>query len=204
MITLALCLANTGNKRPAALDDPQFPRPVAAGMCLWDEDGVFSRYGGFVRQEHHSMSVSAEKLHGFTNNFAKNHGVPEVNPLRYFTNSLKMIEHLVVWDLDFDRDVIRSALLRDPGAMKQTNGNIERLVRPGVPATDLSQICGHIMQNQDANGEAVAPTLQEAVKELAPDVELNPRDPATWAEACRALFTRLCAENLISDMREAA
>jgi len=197
MITLALCLACTGVQRPAALDDPQYPRPVAMGAVQWDAAGIFATYRSFIRQEDKSISASAEKLHGLSDRIARSRGLPERTAISWLTNSLKTSSHLIGWDLDFDLDVIRAALIRhgaDPA----------KLIRPQLRTTSLAGICATIVGSQDANGEAIAPSIAEAVKVIVPDAGIEPGNLHTQANACRLIFEALCAENIIADMEQAA
>lgn len=196
MITLALCLANTGIQRPAALDDPQYPRPVAMGAVQWDAAGVFAEHRSFIRQEK-SVSASAEKSHGIGDRVARSRGLPERTAISWLTNSLKTSTHLIGWDLDFDLDVIRAALIRH-------DANPSTLIRPQLRTTSLAGICATIVGSQDENGEAVAPTIIEALNAIAPDAGIYPDNLHSKAEACRAIFNALCAENIISDMEQAA
>ncbi|MBO6858333.1 hypothetical protein [Roseibium sp.] len=197
MITLALCLASTGIQRPAALDDPQYPRPVAMGAVQFDDAGIFAEYRSYIRQEDKSISASAEKLHGIGDRIARSRGLPERVALPWLTNSLKTSTHVIGWDLDFDLDVIRSALIRH-------KANPATLIRPQLTMTSLAPICATIVGRQDDNGEAVTPTIQEACSVIAPEAETLPDDLLSRAKACRALFLQLCGNGLLSDMGEAA
>jgi DNA polymerase III epsilon subunit-like protein len=197
MITLALCLANTGIQRSGSLDDPQYPRPVAIGACQWDCSGVFAEYRSYIRQEDKSISTSAEMLHGISDRIARSRGVNERVPLSWLTHSLRTSKRVVGWDLDFDLDVIRAALIRH-------KGNPAELIRPQLETTNLVDICATIVGKQDANGEAVAPSIAEALTVIAPGAEIDPSNPRARAEACRVIFEALCLKDQIADMQEAA
>ncbi|MFN3247728.1 hypothetical protein [Roseibium album] len=197
MITLAFCLANTSVNRIGELKDPQFPRPVAMGAVQWDSEGIFAQYGCFIRHEDRSMSASAEKFYGIQDRVARSRGIDERTAVACLTNSLPASSHVVGWDLDFDLDVIRAALIRHkPDAVSR--------IRPQLTLTSLAPICATIVGKQDKNGEAVTPTISEALNLIAPESGIEPVDPHSQAMACRALYVALCAENLISDQEIAA
>ena len=197
MITLALCLANTGVNRMASLKDPQFPRPVAMSFCQWDSAGVFAEYRNYIRQEDRSMSASAEKFYGVGDRIARSRGIDERVALSCLTHNLRTAQHVVGFDLDFDLDVIRSALIRH-------GGKPEKLIRPQLTLTALAPICATIVGKQDDNGEAVTPSIAEACALIAPEAVPEHGNPHSHAHACRLLFEALCAVGMISDQEMAA
>lgn len=196
MITLAFCLATTGLSRREALDDPAFPRPVALGGVHWDDAGVFGQYQSYIRQEGVSVSASASHWHGVADRTAKSRGLNERTAIAWLTNSLKTTTHVIGWDLDFDLDVIRAALIRhgqDPAA----------LIRPQLTQTSLAQVCTTIMGIQNENGEAVTPSILNALDALVPRNGITSDDPHSMAMACRALYVALCNADLIADQEAA-
>jgi DNA polymerase-3 subunit alpha len=197
MITLALNLAATGLSRTGPLDDPRFPRPVALGAVQWDSNGPFSRYQGLIRQEDVSVSASAEAAHGVTDRMARSRGVPERTALSWLTNSLRTSTYVIGWDLEFDLDVIRAALIRH-------GGNPAQLIRPGLIDISLQAYCAPIVGKQDEAGGQALPTITESIKAIAPDAGIEAGDVLARAEACRAIFEALCARELIPDMEKAA
>ncbi|WP_150523997.1 hypothetical protein [Roseibium sediminis] len=197
MITLALNVAATGVNRGLSMDDPQHPRPVALGIVQWDANGTFAEYRSYIRQEESSVSATAEKSHGITSRIANSRGLPERIALAWLTNALSLSSRVVAWDLDFDLNVIRSALLRH-------GGNPAEHIRPLLTLTSLVDHCSIIIGKQDENGAYVPPTMQEALTAIAPESGIDPADPHARADACRVLYETLCTKGLIEGMEQAA
>lgn len=197
MIYLAINIAATGLTRPSALDDPSYPRPVALAGLQWDQNGVSGEYFGYIRQPDVSVSASAEKSHGVSDRIAKSRGLPERTALSWLTNTMRTSTHIIGWDLDFDLDVIRAALVRN-------GGDPASLIRPGLIKIGLQGICAPIVGKQDDAGAQVPPTMAEACTAIAPDGETLLGSMGARPNALRAIFDALCAKDLIPDLEVAA
>ena len=197
MITLAFTLAATGVSRPQSLEDSQYPCPVALGAVQWDQNGIFSRFESYIRQDQRSVSATAEKQHGINSRTANSRGIPERTALSWLTNSLKTSTMVVGWNLHFDLDVVRASLIRH-------KANPATLIRPQLITVNLMQICATVVGNQDDTGAYTAPSLTEALQVMVPDAPINTATLFGQAEACMVLFKAVNAKGLLSDMEQAA
>lgn len=207
MITLALCLAATDLPRPVRPhpvrpqpvrpDDPAAPRPVALGAVQFDEDGIFSRYQGYIRQEDVSISLSANRAHGITDQIARGRGIPERTALSWLTNSFKASDQLIGWTLEFDLAVIGAAL-------RSHGGDPDVLIRPGLKRLDLRTLCAPFTSGADGAAGDAAPGLGELIAAVAPEAGPATGDILARAEGCRAIHAALAAAGLLKEGERAA
>jgi DNA polymerase-3 subunit alpha len=192
----ALDLETTGLPNGRALDDPAFPRMIQIGGVQWDRgDEPFAHVRAYVRQEDARVSKGAERVHGISDRIAASKGMPERLAVAWITNAVRAATHVIGWNLSFNLDVVRSALIRhgqDP----------ETIIRPGVVRVDLMQIMTPIVGKQDDEGRQVWPSLSDGYRALFGSEIAGQHDAYRDAMACREIFERLCERDFVPDMRK--
>lgn len=200
-VLTAIDLETTGLPRDMPLDDPAYPRMVQIGGVTWTSDNrTHGRIVNYVQQEGKRTSKAAEKVHGISDFLSNHRGIPERVAVSWITNSLHVSTDVVGWSLNFDLNIVRSALIRygrDPN----------EIIRPGIQRHDLQEIMTPMVGKTQEDGSQRWPKLTEGYeylfgKPLYHDGEHH--DASRDAEACREIFMELWRNGHLHDMEAAA
>ena len=192
---VAIDLETTALPNGRGLDDPAYPRMIQIGGVQWERGGeIFGRIQAYVRQPDARTSKAAEKVHGISDRVSGSRGMPERLALSWVTNAIRASTHVVGWNLSFDLDVIRSALLR-------SGENPSSLIRPGIVKIDLMEIMTPIVGKQDDEGRQTWPSLADGFRFLCGSELEGQHDAYGDAIACRSVCERLLERDFIPDMQ---
>lgn len=196
---VAFDLETTGLPNGRALDDPSFPRMVQIGGVQWDRDmEPYGHIRAYVRQDDARTSKAAERVHGISDRTSSSKGQSEQWAVSWVTHAIRQATHVVGWNLSFDLDVVRSALIR-------MGKSPDTIIRPGVIKIDLMHMMTPIVGKQGEDGQQLWPSLADGYRFLFGSELEGGHDAYRDALACKAIFERLLERDFIEGMtREAA
>lgn len=200
-IITAIDLETTGLPRDMSIADPNYPRMIQVGAVTWTDDNVtHGRILNYVRQEDKSTSISAERIHGISDWLSSSKGITEQVAIGWITNSLKYSSDVVGWNLQFDLDIVRAALIR-------YGKSPQDIISNHLSAHDLQDIMTPIVDKRFEDGGQRWPSLSEGYEFLfgKPLYEEDGKhDASRDSDACREIFMELLNRGLIDEQERKA
>lgn len=115
--------------------NPQYPWPVRIGAALFDDDGKdYALFSTGIRGDGRTIAEGAKNVHGVSSREAGRTGIPEKVALSVICHLAGQARLLIGFNIEFDRDVLVAAILRQDQDPK-------RLLRPGLQLIDLMKPC---------------------------------------------------------------
>lgn len=177
----------------------EYPWPVSIAACLFTMDGRdHAVFHTRIRSDGRTINPGAESVHGISSRAAGRTGIPEIVALSVICHMAGQAQYLTGYNVEFDRDVLESAVIRleqDP----------KRLVRPGLQIVDLMQpstaLC-KLSQEGTEHGYRW-PKLQEAMSGIRHERGFKGHDALADCRAAKRLFLSLVNRKVL-DIPEAA
>ncbi len=167
-----------------------WPRVVQIAWQLHDESGDLSEHHNLLIQpDGYEIPYSAEKIHGISTEKAQKHGIPLVEALRKFNESVSKATCLVGHNIRFDINVL--------GA---------EFIRSGVPtdflekkqACTMRQSTDHLKLQGGRGGKFKAPKLMELYEYLFEGQFMEAHNAAADVEATTRCFFELLRKKIIT------
>lgn len=94
-------------------DSENWPRCIQIAWQIHDEAGELLTHENYLIQpDGFTIPYDSEKVHGISTALAETQGIPLVEALKKFTNSLKTVSFVVGHNVSFDRNIIGAEYLR--------------------------------------------------------------------------------------------
>jgi hypothetical protein len=180
--------------RGKLLDDPAQPWPVSIAVLLTDAEGtmsdcIFTR----VRSDGRHIRSDAERVHGISTRQAGRNGVSEIAALAMVVGFAGQAEYLVGFNVEFDRDILVSAMSR--------RGKDYRLItRPGLQVVDLMKPAAAICRipSDRPDGQYRYPTLDIACETiLSKPARIGAHSAWDDCHRCRDLWLKLRSQGAL-------
>lgn len=179
--------------RGAVPGSAQFPWPVQIGAVLFGFDGRDrASFGSRIRADGRTVSTGSAEIHGISSRDAGRSGVPEVIGLGIVCAFAAEARYLVGFNLDFDRAILESALIR---LGKETR----KLMRPGLEPIDLMRPAAALckLPSEREDGSYKYPRLGEALALIRHERPRKGHDALTDAKSAKRLFLSLVHRGVI-------
>lgn len=154
-----------------------YPWFCSLGLVLFDTNGtIYGRFSALVKADGRAIAPEAEKTHGISTRMTEQLGIGELRALSTLIGFVEAAEILTGFRVQFDRDVLESALIRLGKTTKM-------LIRERLRVIDLIEPSAHfckIPNPVEDMGGYKWPKLDEA-REIM--LGRPPRAHGAWHEA---------------------
>lgn len=199
---IALDLETSGLPAATAeIGSQQYPWAVSAACVLFDFAGRdLAVFSSRIRADGRTISPGAQAVHGISAREAGRGGIPEVVALSVICNFASEARFLTGFNIDFDRKILESALIR-------LGKDARKLVRPGLVAVDLMKPAAAFcrLPSGHDSGSYRWPSLDAALQTIRNE---RPRtghhDALRDAMAAKRLFLSLHHRKALDVTEEAA
>lgn len=177
--------------RSRPLDHASQPHLVQVAACLADADGrVWGSLSLIVYPSAWEIPERAAAVHGITSDIARKVGVGEDSATMALTDLARCADLIVAHNLDFDRRIIMTAILRTQPQSADWWGRLKgyctmQAARPvcKLPPTDRQRMAGFT--------DYKSPTLAEAHQILCGEPLALAHEAQADMRACRAIWKAL-------------
>jgi DNA polymerase III subunit alpha len=172
----------------AEIGSQQYPWAVSAACVLFNFDGRdLAIFGSRIRADGRTISPGAQAIHGISAREAGRSGIPEVIALGVVCSYAAEARYIVGFNIDFDRKILESALIRlgkDP----------RKITRPGLQLVDLMKPAAAFcrLPSEHHSGGYKWPTLSDALQKIRNErPRTGQHDALRDAMAAKRLFLSL-------------